>query len=86
MSAIAEANDLQKQIAELGPWFQNIDLHGTPTDPSSIDPALPALAAVLADFRASQDGQPPGATARSVLTRALDLIQAWLANADLVID
>ena len=31
MSAIAEANDLQKQIAELGPWFQNIDLHGTPT-------------------------------------------------------
>ena len=47
---------------------------------ASIDPAQPGLAAVLADFRASPDGASTGAAARSLLQRALELMQAWLRN------
>jgi NAD(P)-dependent dehydrogenase (short-subunit alcohol dehydrogenase family)/thioesterase domain-containing protein/acyl carrier protein len=46
----------------------------------SIDPTQPGLTAVLADFRGAHDGEPAAAAARSVLHRALELIQTWLAD------
>jgi acyl transferase domain-containing protein/thioesterase domain-containing protein len=58
----------------------NVDIHpDLGSVAASIDPAQPTVAAVLADFR-EPPGQPAAAAARSVLGRALDLIQAWLAE------
>jgi tRNA (mo5U34)-methyltransferase len=62
MNAVTEHSDLQRQIDELGPWFQNLNLHGVQTAPHHFLGDYPAV-----KFAAFAHALPNDLSGKSVL-------------------